>query len=266
MAGWAGPGPQDPQAWLCFFTFALIGEPVILSSRPFPSSDLPDWPLRWPVTAALILPLAACLLVTIPVFLQAPWVRTAPMQAALFTAPLLAVGVLLEFYGRGVWQPLGALMVGFCGSWLGGTLFWGWCRLHPIWHLPIEAFALPLALAGLGTRWRLAGSFYLAALLGTAATDGVMAITGLMDLWPQALAAPLHEAPLILQHAAQRALQPLPLTVILVSAILLLAICRSLWGRGGPWRVASATLGTTLIVDGLFLMAALLAPQLSGMT
>ena len=186
------------------------------------------------------------------------------MQAALFTAPLLALAILLERTEHELWQPLGALLVGFCGSWLGGTLFWGWCRLHPIWHLPIEAFALPLAVAGLGTRWKWAGAFYLSALLGTAATDGVMAVTGLMHLWPEVLAASPSEIPLMLRGAAERALQPLPLGVIALVGSLLLAISRRMWKRGGAWQVASAALGTTLVVDGFFLMAALLAPQLSG--
>jgi len=218
-----------------------------------------------PISSSIVLPLAASLLVAVPVFLQAPWVRTAPMQAALFTAPLLALAVLLERSEHEVWQPLGSLLVGFCGSWLGGTLFWGWCRLHPIWHLPIEAFALPLAVAGLGTRWKWAGAFYLSALLGTAATDGVMAVTGLMGLWPDVLAAPLSDIPLMLRGAAEQALQPFPLIVIGLIGSLLVAISRRMWRRGGPWHVASATLGTTLVVDGFFLMACLLAPQLSGM-
>jgi len=35
------------------------------------------------------------------------------------------------------------LALGFSGSWLDGAIFWGWFRLAPIWHLPVEAFALP---------------------------------------------------------------------------------------------------------------------------
>jgi len=157
------------------------------------------------------------------------------------------------------------LLVGFSGSWLGGCLFWGWFRLHPVLHLPLEAFALPLAVAGLGGRWRLAGAFYLASLLGTAATDGVMAASGVMNLWPRVLEAPLSEAPLLLHAAALQVLQPLPLALVTVSAALLLRLCRWLWRRGGPWQVSAATLATTLVVDGLFLAAALLAPRLSGL-
>lgn len=249
----------------------MIGVPPSLSSRPqAPQAvaavspgglDLSE--LRIP--ASLVLPLMAALLVTVPVFVQAPWVRAAPMTAALFTAPLLGLALLLERSGTGLRQKLGVLLVGFCGSWLGGALFWGWLRLHPLWHLPVEAFALPLAVAGLGGRWRLAGAFYLSSLVGTAATDAVMAATGVMELWPQVLQAPLGEAPLLLQEAGLRVLAPLPLSGVVAVAALLLRIGKGLWGKGPIGRVAAACLVTTLVVDGLFLAAALLAPGLSGL-
>lgn len=227
------------------------------SSEPRASSDARQRFL--PLTAV------AGALVVLPVFVQAPWVRSAPMAAALFTGVILAAGILLERQRDPHWQDLGALLVGFSGSWLGGALFWGWCRLHPAWHLPIEAFALPLAVAGLGGRWRLAGTFYLASLLGTAATDAAMLFTGVMDLWPQVLSVPLPEAPALLQSAATTLLHPLPLGVISLSAGLLLAIAAWLWHRCPGGRIASVTVATTLAVDGLFFAAALAAPQLSGL-
>ncbi len=215
--------------------------------------------------ARLSLPLVAVLLVTVPVFVQAPLVRLAPMAAALFTVPLAGIAVVLEQRGRGALRDLGVLLVGFSGSWLGGSLFWGWCRAHPLWHLPIEAFALPLAIAGLSSRWRLAASFYLASLLGTALTDGVMALTGVMRFWPQVVAAPLPEAPSLLQSAAAVVIQPRPMAVLLLSGCLLAQASRLLWQRKEIARVAAATLATTLAVDGVFLLLALLAPGLSGL-
>ncbi len=217
------------------------------------------------VEAQLPLAAVAAALVVLPVFVQAPWVRSAPMAAALFTAVLVTAGVLLERRPERSWRELGVLLVGFSGSWLGGSLFWGWCRLHPAWHLPIEAFALPLAVAGLGGRWRLAGGFYLASLLGTAATDAAMLCGGLMDLWPQVLSGPLTEAPALLQTAALSVLQPLPLLVVAASAALLLALASWLNSRGQTGRIAAVTVATTLAVDGLFLAASLVAPQLSGL-
>jgi hypothetical protein len=183
----------------------------------------------------------------------------------LFTLPLVAAAVLLERHGRGLWQQFGPLLVGFSGSWLAGCLFWGWFREHPLLHLPIEAFALPLALAGLGGRWRLAGAFYLASLLGTAATDTAIALTGLMPLWPQVLSAPLSEAPLLLRQAGETVLEPANIALVTAMAALLIGVCAQLWKQGGPARVSAATLAATLAVDGLFLAAALLAPLSSGL-
>jgi hypothetical protein len=187
------------------------------------------------------------------------------MAAALFTVVLVAAGLLLERGQHARWQELGALLIGFSGSWLGGALFWGWCRLHPAWHLPIEAFALPLAVAGLRGRWRLACCFYLSSLVGTAATDAAMLLSGVMDLWPQVLSVPLAEAPALLQAAALSTLRPSSLAVVGSSAGVLLALAAWLWNRGPTGRIASITVATTLAVDGLFLAAALSAPRLSGL-
>ena len=213
-----------------------------------------------------LLAAAGALLVALPVFLQAPWVRLAPFSAAVFTLPLVLIGVLLEQRRHQGWSTAGSLVVGFSGSWLGGCLFWGWCRLHPLWHLPIEAFALPLALAGLKGRWRLAASFYLASLLGTACTDGVMAITGVMTHWREVLLAPLDQAAPLLHQAALDVLQPLPLAIVGLAACGLIGLCRHYWSHPDPaWRLAASALATTLCVDGLFLAAALAAPRLSGL-
>jgi hypothetical protein len=217
-------------------------------------------------SASNLLPLVAAVLVALPVFLQAPWVRLAPFSAALFTLPLLMTALVLEARPDQRLRDAGALLAGFSGSWLGGCLFWGWCRLHPLWHLPIEAFALPMALGGLRGRWRLAASFYLASLLGTACTDAVMAITGVMGSWTTVLQAPLEQAPLLLQQAAQGVLQPLPLLVTGLTGIGLTLLCRRCWHHPDPaWRLAASAVATTLAVDGLFLAAALWAPQLSGL-
>jgi hypothetical protein len=221
-----------------------------------------------PTTGARLDRLAAAgaLLVALPVFLQAPWVRLAPFSAAVFTLPLLLVGIGLEQRRRQNWSTAGSLLVGFTGSWLGGCLFWGWFRLHPLWHLPIEAFALPLALAGLKGRWRLAASFYLASLLGTACTDGVMAITGVMAHWREVLLAPLDQAAPLLHQAALGVLEPLPLAVVGLAGCGLIGLCRHYWNHPDPaWRLAASALATTLCVDGLFLAAALGAPRLSGL-
>ena len=199
------------------------------------------------------LPLTAALLASLPVFVQAPWVRSAPFSAALFSLVLLAAGLALERWGDAPRRDLGALLMGFSGSWLGGALFWGWFRLHPVCHLPIEAFALPLALGGLSQpRWRLATSFYLASLLGTACTDAAIASLGLMDFWPAVLQAPTQVAGSLLGQAGALVLQPLNMVVLSSYALALLLACRQLAPRDLPGRLAAATLASTLVVDALF--------------
>ena len=143
--------------------------------------------------------------------------------------------------------------------------FWGWLRLHPLWHLPVEAFALPLAIAGLQGPWRRAGQFYLGALIGTACTDAATALCGLMPLWPQVLQASPGEAPLLLSAAAEQVLQPLPLAVVSGFAAAMLAAGCWLWRQGEGGQVVAASLLSTLAVDALFLALALLSPQLSGL-
>jgi hypothetical protein len=212
------------------------------------------------------LSLVAALLASLPVFLQAPWVRQSPFSAALFSLVLLAFGLGLERWGGSDRRDQGALLVGFSGSWLGGALFWGWFRCHPLLHIPIEAFALPLALGGLCIpRWRLAASFYLASLFGTACTDAAIASLGLMDFWPAALLAPLPQAAEVLRQAGEMVLQPPNIVVLASYVLVLLLAARTVEPRGLAGRLAAATLLITLAVDALFLLAALLAPPLSGL-
>jgi hypothetical protein len=212
------------------------------------------------------LPGLTAVLVSVPVFIQAPWVRQEPFSAAAFTAALLAFGLLLAHRSDVQARQVGELLVGFSGSWLAGSVFWGWERLHPVCHLPIEAFALPLALAGLSSRWRLACGLYLGSLLGTAATDAGIALTGLMPLWPQALAAASpQQAGELLQLCATAVLEPGRLAVVAGLAIALVQLSRWCWSRGEAGRVAGAALATTLVVDALFLLTASMAPRLSGL-
>jgi len=204
-------------------------------------------------------------MVVLPVFLQAPWVRLHPFSATLFTAVLLAVGIVLEQSGERQKAEIGQLLVGFSGSWLAGCLFWGWLRAHPLLHLPVEAFALPLALTGLRSRWRLASAFYLASLLGTAVTDLMMAATGVMQAWPAVVMAPIDLAPGLLHEAGLQLLHPLPLVLLAAAAVLILSLGRRCHQQGTTWSMAGAVLITTVWVDGLFLATALLQPGLSGL-
>ena len=218
------------------------------------------------------LPFWASMLVVLPVFVQAPWVREQPFTSCLFGLVLLSVGVITNLIAPLKWKNLGALLVGFSGSWLAGSLFWGWLASHPLLHLPVEAFALPLAITGLQTRWRLGCAFYLASLVGTAFTDLAMALTGVMSLWPAVVGASTTEATVLLQDAATFVLRPSSLlTVIAAGAIIvqLVQYCRHRSSLSNAtdkaWGIAAAVLFTTLLIDGLFLSLSLLAPELSGL-
>lgn len=214
----------------------------------------------------------ASALVVLPVFLQAPWVRFHPFSSCLFTAVLLTTGIVAVQVGNSAWTRAGSLLVGFSGSWLAGTLFWGWLRMHPVWHLPLEAIALPLAIGGLKSRWKLSCSFYLASLLGTAFTDITMALTGVMSFWPKVVQATSSEAPYLLSEAAKLVLQPASLLILFAAAGLILELAKQFWKQSArhsehqeAWRVAAAVLTTTLFIDSLFLVLSLSVPSLSGL-
>ena len=218
------------------------------------------------------LPFWASMLVVLPVFVQAPWVREQPFSSCLFGFVLLSVGVITHSIAPSRWRDFGALLVGFSGSWLAGSLFWGWLACHPVLHLPVEAFALPLAITGLQTRWRLGCAFYLASLLGTAFTDLAMALTGVMALWPAVIAASPAEASVLLQDAASFVLRPSSLLTVSAAGIIIFQLVQYCRYRSSlsvtidrAWAVAAAVLFTTLLIDGLFLTLSLLAPELSGL-
>ncbi len=242
----------------------MIGLPTSsVQARLLPAHSAHGAPLTVP--SGWVLPGIAAILTLGPVFLQAPLVRFAPMVAIYATAPLLLVALACVRHSNPGRQRLGLLLVGFAGSWLGGTLFWGWCREHPVWHLPIEAFALPLAIGGLGTRWRLGAWFYLSSLLGTALTDGMIAFTGLMPFWPPIVQASPTAAATLLQNAARTLFQPSSLLLLALAGAMILHLSWKLQAGDEARRVAAATLACTLLVDGVFLVVALLAPQLSGL-
>ena len=218
------------------------------------------------------LPFWASMLVVLPVFVQAPWVREQPFTSCLFGLVLLSVGVITNLIAPLKWKNLGALLVGFSGSWLAGSLFWGWLASHPLLHLPVEAFALPLAITGLQTRWRLGCAFYLASLVGTAFTDLAMALTGVMTLWPAVVGASTTEATVLLQDAATFVLRPSSLLTVIAAGVIIVQLVQYCRHRSSlsnatdkAWGVAAAVLFTTLLIDGLFLSLSLLAPELSGL-
>ena len=211
-------------------------------------------------------------MVVLPVFVQAPWVHVFPFAAFLFSFAIFFLGFYLLKFSPEKWSALGSLLAGVSWSWLGGCLFWGWFRAHPVWHLPVESIALPIAVTLLQTRWKIGASFYLASLLGTAFTDLMIVLTGVMKAWPEVVEAPFSEATKILTLTAERLFAPFSLIAISFAALLIIGIANWMTQKSksepeycDAWLVSSAALTTTLWVDGLFFATTLIQPQLSGL-
>lgn len=86
-----------------------------------------------------------------------------------------------------------------------------------------------------------------------------------MPFWPAVVQAAPETATSLLQSAARNLLHPLPLGALALATWWILQLARLLWSGDGPRRAAAAALTSTLAVDGAFFLAALLAPQLSGL-
>ena len=211
-------------------------------------------------------------MVVLPVFVQAPWVHLHPYSALLFTFVLLSVGLICLQFFEAKFLQVGSLLLGVSASWLGGCLFWGWLRANPVWHLPVESIALPFAFLGLNARWRIGAGFYLASLLGTAFTDLMIVITGVMKSWPKVANASLQEAPKLLNQTALELINIKSISLLLSAALLIIILAYLMNKRAElnstfstTWLVASAALLTTLWVDGLFFLTTLIQPNLSGL-
>ena len=210
--------------------------------------------------------------VVLPVFVQAPWVHLYPISALLFTFVLLGIGLILVEFFEQRYVNIGSLLVGVSGSWLGGCLFWGWLRAFPVWHLPVESIALPIACFALFTRFRLGAGFYLASLLGTAFTDLMIVFTGVMKSWPDVVNASFQTASDLLHQTALNLLSLEKILLLILAGACIAFIARFMNQRAAidlafekTWIVAGAALITTLWVDGLFLLTTLIEPQLSGL-
>tara|TARA_B100000900_G_scaffold388229_1_gene380081 strand:+ start:49 stop:816 length:768 start_codon:yes stop_codon:yes gene_type:complete len=220
----------------------------------------------------IVLRLWSSFFVILPIFVQAPWVRFEPISALCVTFIILFVAFLLSREESDKWFIVGSLLLGVAGSWLGGCLFWGWLSAYPILHIPVEAVALPLALVGLGTKWKIGSSFYISSLFGTAITDMTIFFTGIMDQWKEVITADSESAPLILQKTSENLIHFKSLSIILLVALVLWFISREIYNsaivtssNGKSLLVSSYVIQTTLIVDGIFIFLAIIQPTLSGL-
>jgi len=210
--------------------------------------------------------------VILPIFVQAPWVRFEPVSALCFTFVILSGAFILSRKESDKWFIVGSLLLGVSGSWLGGCLFWGWLSPYPILHIPVEAVVLPLALIGLGSKWKIGSSFYIASLFGTAVTDITIFFTGIMDQWREVITADSDNAPQILQKTSENLIQIKSLSIIIFVALILWFISKELLSfavvnkpNGKALLVAGFVIQTTLIVDGIFIFLAIIQPTLSGL-
>ncbi|MEM6254498.1 MAG: DUF3120 domain-containing protein [Cyanobacteria bacterium P01_D01_bin.156] len=200
--------------------------------------------------------LAAAFLVSVPVFIQAPLVRSYPWVSLGFTLIWLIGG--MRMVRGGTLNLWGDLTIGFSWTWLAGSIYWGWLRENPYIHLPVEAIGLPIVLYLISQRRLLVGSyFYLGSLLGTAITDIYFYWVDLIPYWqqvmrvePEAAGSILHNALLHIQNpiAAVRAL-------VLLTILTLVGGFALKSGHSHRWAFAGAVL-STILVDALFLVAA----------
>ena len=210
--------------------------------------------------------------VILPIFIQAPWVRLEPISALCFTFVILLGAFVLNQKESNKWFIVSSLLLGVSGSWLGGCLFWGWLSPFPILHIPVEAVVLPLALVGLGTDWKIGSSFYISSLFGTAVTDITIFLIGIMDQWRQVITADSETAPLILQKTSENLIQIKSLSIIAFVGLIIWFISKEILDSGSinttsgkALLVSGYVIQTTLIVDGIFIVLAILQPTLSGL-
>jgi len=197
-------------------------------------------------------------LVSVPVLLQAPLVRFLPWVSLVMMLPLYLTALWMLKRPRLQWW--GDLLLGFGWSWLAGTIYWGWLRFEPLWHLPIEAIGLPFALWALSKRRLLAGQcFYLGSLLGTVVTDVYFYCLDLIPFWRRLMTAEVADSLPILRAAGElvKTEQGFVCAVFLLSFLFAVAAI-ALKTRVLHWWVFSGAVIGTLLVDALFGASALL--------
>ena len=203
-------------------------------------------------------------LVSVPVFFEAPLVRYAPWLSLIFTVGWLAIAKHLQEEPKTnsesrIW---GSLIWGFSLTWLCGSLYWGWLRWEPAYHVPVEALALPWAIwATRQDSHRVGGWFYIGSLLGTAITDLYFYITHLFPDWQSLMQveSDLSLAQPILKNALALVETPWGMTwACVLAAMLLLIGNRAMRSTNlAHWAFGGAVLGT-IFVDLLFFGVAIL--------
>lgn len=155
----------------------------------------------------------------------------------------------------------GDLLTGFTWTWLSGSLYWGWLRSEPLFHLPIESLGLPIAVVLLARgQGRIGGYFFLGSLFGTAVTDLYIYWTDLLPMWRQVMDVDPEWVPVLLKRAAEMLQNPADFSrgILIVLALLVVGTV-PLRSSQLCWYAFSGAVLSTLIVDLLFLSSALCA-------
>lgn len=208
--------------------------------------------------------LASLFLVSVPVFFEAPLVRYAPWLSLICTVGWLAIAKHLQADPKSnsesrIW---GSLIWGFSLTWLCGSLYWGWLRWEPAYHVPIEALALPWAIwATRQDSHRVGGLFYIGSLFGTAITDLYFYIAHLFPSWKALMQVEsnISIAQPILKNALTLVETPWGMTWACILAALLLIIGNKAMRSPNLcyWAFGGTVLGT-IFVDLLFFSVAIL--------
>lgn len=218
-------------------------------------------PLIWQVVSqpAWLVFGAAVFLVSVPVFIEAPLVRIFPWLSLALTAGWVWLSLkLMSHPSTYVW---GDLLLGFSWSWLAGSVYWGWLRWEPLWHLPVESIGLPFALWCLSRNWGKIGNwFYLGSLLGTVLTDMYFYVVDLIPYWRQIMQVEPADVSPILQGAVAKVQTPWGQGWAVVLALVLLTVgILPLPKKQRHWYAFSGAVLSTILVDCLFLVAAAVA-------
>jgi Protein of unknown function (DUF3120) len=211
------------------------------------------------VSPSVLIFFAAIFLVSVPVFIEAPLVRNFPWLSLCLTVFWLWISLLLMSYrSTYIW---GDLLFGFSWSWLAGSMYWGWLRWEPLYHLPVESIGLPFAIWCLSRNWGKIGNwFYLGSLLGTVLTDVYFYIVDLLPYWREIMLVEPEEAPQILHNALQQVQTPWGQTWAIILGLVLLGVgILPLRQRKKHWYAFSGAVLSTILVDGLFFLAAVIS-------
>lgn len=208
---------------------------------------------------------ASVFLVSVPVFFEAPLVRYLPLVSLILTGGWFWLSrFLMSQAATAVW---GDLLMGFTGSWLAGSLYWGGLRWEPTLHLPVEAIALPMAIWCIRrNQWLVGAWFYVGSLFGTAVTDIYFYLVDLIPHWRQLMLAEPDLAMPIFRSAIAQVHTPwgIACAAVLATVLLVVGFLPLRYRRSSPsetlhWWAFSGAVLSTILVDGLFWLAALAA-------